>query len=257
MTDTRPIPALSAVMITLNELENLKRSLPSLSFCSEIVILDSGSTDGTVEYARSMGCKVHYREFDHFGAQKAHAVSLASNDWVFNLDADEWVSPELAFEVLNSIRNPDLSGIWIRSRLVFLGRVFRFGRESRVRVLRIFRKSQGRFDEASVHEKIVLTNPGRSILTRNHILHHSHPDLEHYLAKMNRYTTLAAEQLRGRCPRNRAMLQALLFPVKFLQFYLQHLNLLNGWEGFCWSILSSGAYFIKFVKVWRNSPSRL
>jgi glycosyltransferase involved in cell wall biosynthesis len=259
MTESEPNPAptLSAVMITLNELENLKRSLPSLAFCSEIVIVDSGSTDGTIEYAKSMGCKVHYREFDHFGAQKAHAVSMAENDWVFNLDADEWVSPELAREVLASIRDPDLAGIWIHSRLVFLGRVFRFGRESRVRVLRIFRRSQGRFDEASVHEKIVLREPGRSILTRNHILHYSHPDLEHYLAKMNRYTTLAAGPLRERCGRGRAIFQALLFPVKFCQFYLQHLNFLNGWEGFCWSVLSSFAYFTKFVKVWRNTPSRL
>lgn len=252
-----PAPRISAVMITLNELENLKRSIPSLSFCDEIIIVDSGSTDGSIEYARSMGCQVHGRAFDHFGAQKAHAASLARNDWVFNLDADEWVTPELAREIAGLILDSDISGIWIRSRLVFLGREFKFGRESRVRVLRVFRKSQGDFDRASVHEKVVLRHPERTRLTRNHILHHSYPDLEHYLTKMNRYTTLSAERLRGTCGRLRAVFFAAMFPVKFVQFYILHLNFLNGWEGFCWSILSTAAYFIKFVKVWRKPPSRV
>jgi glycosyltransferase involved in cell wall biosynthesis len=250
-------PRISAVLITLNELENLRRSLPSLSFCSEIVIVDSGSTDGTVEFARSMGCKVHHREFDHFGAQKAYAVSLAENDWIFNLDADEWVTPELASEIQEAIQNPALSGIWIRSRLVFLGKIFQHGRESRVRVLRVFRKSCGEFDRASVHEKILLQEPDHSLLTQNHILHHSYPNLEHYLAKMNRYTTLGAERLGPSYGATRAIGMAMLFPLKFVQFYFIHLNFLNGWEGFCWSLLSMSAYFIKFVKVWRNSVSRV
>jgi glycosyltransferase involved in cell wall biosynthesis len=254
---SHPASGISAVMITLNELENLKRSIPSLSFCDEIILVDSGSTDGSLEYARSMGCQVHHRAFDHFGAQKAFATTLAKHDWVFSLDADECVTPGLAQEIRELIRDPGLSGIWIRSRLVFLGREFKFGRESRVRVLRIFRKSRGAFDRASVHEKVVLQDPGASHLTRNHILHHSYPDLEHYLTKMNRYTTLGAERLRASCGRLRAAFFAALFPFKFLQFYFQHLNFLNGWEGFCWSLLSTGAYFIKFVKVWINPRTRV
>ncbi len=234
-------------MIAVNEIENLKRSLPSLSFCDEIVIVDSGSTDGSIEYARSLGCKVYQRDFDRFGSQKSFAVSLATNDWVFNLDADEWVAPALARELKTLIESETLNGIWIRSRLVFLNRIFRFGRESRVRVLRVFRKSAGDFDRASVHEKVVIRNPAETT-TRHHILHHSYPNLELYLQKMNRYTTLGATA-NARMSSVGARVHALLFPVRFLQFYVQQLNFLNGWEGFCWSLLSTHAYFIKYVKI--------
>ncbi len=234
-------------MIVLNEIENLKRSLPSLAFCDEIVIVDSGSTDGSLEYAQSLGCKVYQRDFDRFGSQKSFAVSQATHDWVFNLDADEWVTPGLARELKTLIESKTLNGIWIRSRLVFLKRVFRFGRESRVRVLRVFRKSAGDFDRASVHEKVVIRNPDETT-TRHHILHHSYPNLELYLQKMNRYTTLGATS-NSRMPSTRARLHALLFPIRFLQFYVQQLNFLNGWEGFCWSLLSTLAYFIKYVKI--------
>ena len=238
---------ISAIMIVFNERKNLERSLPSLRFCDEVIVVDSGSTDGSIEYARSLGCTVVHRDFDHFGAQKSYAASLARNDWVFNLDADEWVTPELALEIKNSIQRPDLNAIWIRSRLVFLGRIFQFGRESRVRVLRIFKKTAGDFDRASVHEKVIIPHPS-AITTQNHILHYSYPDLEHYFKKMDRYTTLGAKSLQTHTSRPEALLRALLFPVKFIHFYAIHLNFLNGWQGLWWSGLSTYAYLLKFLK---------
>jgi len=242
---------ISAVMIVLNERKNLERSLPSLRFCDEIIVVDSGSTDGSIEYARSLGCMVVHRDFDHFGAQKSFAASLARNDWVFNLDADEWVTPSLAKEIIGLIQNPSFNSIWIRSRLVFLNREFQYGRESRVRVLRIFKKTAGDFDRASVHEKVIIPHPS-AITTRNHILHYSYPDLEHYFKKMDRYTTLGAKSLKTHTSRPEAMLRALLFPVKFIHFYALHLNFLNGWQGLWWSGLSTYAYLLKFLKTAGN-----
>ena len=250
MTQTNPIP-ISAVVITRNEESNLPRCLRSLSFCDEIVVLDSGSTDRTREIASGVGARVSERPFTRYGEQKSHAASLASHDWVFSLDADEEVTPELAAEIIALIQNPELKGIWIRSRLVFLGRVFRFGRESRVRVLRIFRRSAGDFDRAAVHEKVLLQSGARTVTTRHHIHHFSYPDLAHYFQKMNRYTTLGAENLAGKTGLVRASLHLLLTPFKFLQFYLQHLNILNGLEGLAWSLLSTLAYLLKFTKVIR------
>ncbi|NDG83712.1 MAG: hypothetical protein EBX52_01575 [Proteobacteria bacterium] len=133
----------------------------------------------------------------------------------------------------------------------FLGRVFRFGRESRVRVLRIFKRSAGDFDRAAVHEKVILPDGARTLTTQNHIYHFSYPDLAHYFQKMNRYTTLGAENIAGKTGVVRASLHLLLTPFKFLQFYLQHLNILNGLEGLAWSLLSTFAYFLKFTKVIR------
>lgn len=245
--DTPSAVKISAVMIVLNERENLARSLPSLSFCDEIVVVDSGSTDGSIEYAKSLGCTVVHRDFDRFGSQKAYAASLARNDWVFSLDADEWVTPELAVEINKLIQDPRWNAIWIRSRLVFLGRCFRFGRESRVRVLRIFKRSAGDFDHSSIHEKVILPSPAE-ITTSHHILHYSYPNLSGYFRKMERYTTLGAQALRTRVSKPMALFRAALFPVKFLQFYVFQLNFLNGWQGLCWSGLSAYAYLVKFLK---------
>jgi len=241
------IQKISAVMIVLNERENLTRSIPSLRFCDEIIVVDSGSSDGSVELARQLGCTVVHREFDHFGSQKSHAASLARNDWVFSLDADEEVTPALASEIQSLIQEPNLNSIWIRSRLVFLGRIFRFGRESRVRVLRIFKRSAGDFDRASVHEKVIIPNPSE-VTTRHHILHFSYPDLSHYFKKMNRYTSLGAKRLQPNTSPLEALLRASLFPIKFLQFYILHLNFMNSWQGLAWSALSTYAYLLKFLK---------
>ena len=118
-----------------------------------------------------------------------------------------------------------------------------------MRVLRIFRRSAGDFDRAAVHEKVLLRDDSRTVTTRNHIHHFSYPDLEHYFKKTHRYTTLGAETLAPRTGILRAMLHLLLTPFKFLQFYIQHLNILNGLEGLVWSLLSTFAYLLKFTKV--------
>ena len=247
MPSIPPTP-ITAVVIAKNEEKNLARCLRSLSFCDEIIVVDSGSQDQTQAIARSFGCTVYDHPFTRFGDQKAFAVSKATHDWVLSLDADEEVSESLTQEIKSLIQKPTLNGIWIRSRLVFLGRVFRYGRESKVRVLRVFKRSAGDFDRASVHEKVVLRDPNTAE-TQAWIHHFSYPDLEHYLAKMNRYTTLGAESLSENTPLYKAYFQLSLNPLKFFQFYIQHLNFMNGFEGFCWSMLSTHAHFIKFVKL--------
>jgi glycosyltransferase involved in cell wall biosynthesis len=239
-------PKISAVLIVRNEAEQLKTTLPLLDFCEEIVVVDSGSTDGTRAVAEGFGCLVVEREFTGFGSQKAYAVSLARNDWVLNLDADEKVSPELKGEILRFLGSAsvEVTGFEIRRTLVFLGRRFRFGREANDFVLRLFRKSAGTFDSAEVHEKVRLTR-GRVERGSAPLLHESYPSLESYVAKMNRYTSLGARTQGGS---RWGIFMAALFPFKFVHFYIAHLNLLNGWAGFCWSALSSFAYFVKQLK---------
>ena len=237
-------------MIVKNEIENLQRSLPQLRFCDEILLVDSGSTDGTREFAESMGARVLDRDFDGYGPQKAFAVNAARNDWVINLDADEFLPDALAREIADTVRSavPGLSGIILRRRLVFLGEVFSFGRESRDEVLRVFRKSRGNFNQASVHEEVLLDS-GVTIRARSPLEHRSYSSIAAYLEKMNRYTTLGAQEVRKKHPARSGFLWSLLFPVKFIQFYLLQLNFLNGWAGLSWSVLSATAFFIKYLKV--------
>ena len=237
-------------MIVKNELANLKLTLPQLKFCDEIVIVDSGSTDGSVEFAQSLGARIIQREFDGYGAQKSFAVKAATHDWVFNVDADEFVSEEMANEVISLINNTklNLNGIYIRSQLVFMGRAFWIGRESAVCILRIFKKSEGNFDDSSVHERVRM-KLNSIVCTRSKFKHFSYPTMANYIEKMNRYSTYGAKEVLRKHPNRIGVLWAAGFPIKFLQFYLLQLNFLNGWAGLCWSVLSTFAFFVKYLKV--------
>ncbi len=250
-----PMPAtrtqkISAVLIVKNELHNLKQTLSQLKFCDEIVVVDSGSTDGTIEFAESQGCKVVQRPFDGYGPQKAYAVSLAKHDWIFSVDADEWVPDEMGQEILDLINDQarNLNGIYIRSQLVFLGRSFWIGRESAVCILRIFKKSEGTFDTALVHEKVRI-KLNEIVFTRNRFRHYSYPSIRSYIDKMNRYTTYGAREALEKHPNRSGVCWAALFPFKFIQYYFLQLNVLNGWAGFCWSVLSTFAFFVKYLKL--------
>jgi glycosyltransferase involved in cell wall biosynthesis len=238
------------VLIVKNEKQQLETTLPLLSFCDEIVVVDSGSGDGTADFARQSGCRVIQQPFLGYGAQKAFAVDQARNDWVLNIDADEKVTPDLAREIQEFVKRAgvDDAGLEIPRRLVFMGTEFRFGKESRDRVLRLFRKSCGNFDQAAVHEKVRLVR-GRVHRAGAPLLHESYPSLDAYVSKMNRYTSLGAEELLRTHPRRAALLYAAAFPVKFVQFLIQHGNLLNGRAGWCWSVLSAHAFFVKHLKL--------
>ena len=240
----------SAVLIVKNERAQLETTLPLLRFCDEIVVVDSGSEDGTAAFAADSGCRVIQQEFLGFGAQKAFAVNQAKNDWVLNIDADEKMTPGLESEIRNFVLHaaPEDAGLEIPRRLVFMKTEFRFGRESRDLVLRLFRKSAGNFDQAAVHEKVRLVQ-GRVQWAMAPLLHDSYPSMEAYVSKMNRYTSLGALELLRKHPGRWAFAYAAAFPVKFLQFLLLHGNLLNGRAGWCWSALSAYAFFVKHLKL--------
>lgn len=247
----------SAVLIVKNERAQLETTLPLLRFCDEIVVVDSGSEDGTAAFAADSGCRVIQQEFLGFGVQKAFAVNQARNDWVLNIDADEKVTPGLESEIRSFILNakPEDSGFEIPRRLVFMNTEFRYGRESRDLVLRLFRKSAGNFDQAAVHEKVRLSR-GRVQRGTAPLLHDSYPSMEAYVSKMNRYTSLGAQETLRKHPRRSAFLYAAAFPVKFLQFLLLHGNLLNGQAGWCWSALSAYAFFVKHLKLHELKSSK-
>lgn len=241
-------PRVSAVIITYNEELKIRKTLSQLDWCDEIVIVDSHSTDKTVAICKEFGCKVYSRVFDGFGSQKRFAVAKASNDWVLCIDADEVLTDELVQEIKHElISNKDFAGYSIRMNLVFLNKEFVYGKESVRYFLRLFNKQKGGFSDDKVHERIAVDGPVKKL---NHkIRHYSYTSLNHYLEKVNQYSSYSAD-LAFRKGKNKSMLVVLFsLPFNFIKYYLLELNCLNGHKGFYWSVLSSYHHFVKYIKL--------
>ena len=237
----------SAVLITLNEELNLKRTLLQLSWCDEIIVVDSGSTDNTVQLCRNFGCKVVHRAFDGYGTQKQFAVSLSRNNWILSIDADEVLSDSLVDEIKKEMAAPRAAGYLLPMNLVFLGKEFTFGKESNRFFLRLFNKQLGNFNDRKVHEGIELT--GEKIKFKNKILHYSYKDISQYFKKLNTYSSFGAK-LAFEKGKNKSVFNIVTtIPLNFLKFYILHGNVLNGANGFYWSVFNTYYHLVKYLKI--------
>lgn len=241
---------ISCVIITFNEEDNIADCLESVKWCDEIILVDSGSSDNTINIAESFGAKIHKKEFNGFGEQKRFAVSLAENDWIFNIDADEVVSNELQNNILRryASRTNMPAGFYIHRQLCFIGKKFKYGRESRELLLRLFNKKFGNYNTAKVHENIELK--GTTGKMEGILLHNSYKTIEQYFKKFNDYTTRAAIELYSLKKKRSIVLTFLLFPLYFLKNYFLRRNFLNGQEGLIWAFFSSCYPVVKYLKLW-------
>lgn len=239
----------SAVIITYNEEANIRRTLQKLHWCDEIVIVDSYSTDNTVNICREFNCTVYFKEFEGYGSQKRFAVAQATHNWVLCIDADEVLGDELVQEIiaLPAEEARTHSGFSFRMNLVFLGKEFKHGKESGRYFTRLFNKQQGGFNNDKVHEAIKVNGPVKKL---NHIiLHYSYTSLHQCLEKNNRYSTLSAEMAFSK-GKDKPMAVILLgLPFNFIKYYFLERNILNGVKGFYWSVFSTYYHFSKHVKL--------
>lgn len=245
---------LSVVLITLNEAANLPRTLASVRWANEIVVVDSGSTDGTLEIARQAGAHAYEEPWRGFAPQKNSAIAHAAGDWILSLDADEEVSPELAGELRALLAGePPFAAYRIPRLNHFLGRPLRHGGYWPDPKLRLFRRGAARFEERAVHETMQATSPVGSL--KGHLIHHCYPTLEDYIEHMNRYSTIAAQMLArsGRSPRSLPAFcwNAMLNPAAtFLYNYVFRLGFLDGRAGLLQHLNHSVYIHWKYAKAW-------
>ena len=238
---------LSVVLITHNAAAQLADCLASVAFADEVLVVDSGSSDGTADIAARYGARVVQKEWMGFGPQKQFAVEQAAHDWVLCLDADERVSPELAASLVRALQAPVAPVYRMARRNRFLGRWLRHGEGYPDWSVRLFDRRQARWSDDSVHEKVLFSvTPGT---LQGDLLHESAEDIGRYLEKQNRYTTLAAEELHRRGKRA-GMAELTLSPlVRFIKFYVLRLGFLDGMPGLAHIAVGCMNSFMKYAKL--------
>lgn len=238
---------LSAVVITLNEERRIESCLRSLDWVDEIVVVDGGSQDQTLEIASRYSKKVRQRPFDDFATQKNYAIGLAEGDWIFSIDADEKASDELKQSLLKVVKAGDSrNGFFVRRTNFLFEKPLRFGGQAAERILRVFKKGEGKFEQP-IHEKLIVEGPLGELA--GVLIHQSSGSMEEYLKKLKLYTDFEIQWMaeNGVRPTGLDLYVKPLF--LFLRRYVLQGGFLDGYEGFLYHSLSSFYTFFKYVRL--------
>lgn len=244
MSERQPI---SAVIITLNAAAQLEACLQSLHFCTEIVVVDSGSSDGTQALAERCGARAIHCDWRGFGPQKRFAVEQASHDWVLCVDADEYVSPELQASITSAMAAPRYGAYRFPRCNRFMGRYLRHGEGYPDWSLRLFNRRQAHWSDDAVHEKVVFSGEVGEL--NGDLLHDSAESIESYLDKQNHYTTIAAQAAFASGKRVAAAHLLLSPMIRFIKFYFLRLGFLDGLPGLVHILIGCGNSFAKYAKI--------
>ena len=240
---------LSAVVITHNEERNIVRCLRSLSFCDQVIVVDSFSTDKTTELAGTCGAQVHQRAWRGYADQKNYATSLAKNDWVLSIDADEEVSVALKEEILAAVkRSGNETAYSMPRKTIHSGRWIRFGGWYPNRLVRLYRKSGGAWFGSDVHE--YWKTEGVVGDLQSDLVHYSFDGIADQVERNNQYSTLGATQLKKTGQRFSTFKLLGKTVSKFFETYLLKSGFRDGYPGFIIAVSAAYSVFLKWAKLW-------
>ena len=247
---------ISATVITFNEEDNIAAALESLAWADEIIVVDSESTDRTVEIARRFTDRIYVRAWPGYSAQKNFAARQASFDWIFSLDADERVSEGLASELkkLKRETEPAVAAFEMPRLTFYLGRWIRHSGWYPDHKVRLYNRKAASFEGEFVHESVKVN--GRTERLSGDILHYTVRNASDHHQRIDRYTTLAARELYQKGKRS-TRLSLLISPASaFLRSYIIKLGFLDGAEGVAIARFAAHYVFLKNLKLWEmNSKS--
>lgn len=242
------MPKITALAITLNEEENIKRYVQSLSFADEIIFIDSNSTDATVAIAKELGVTVIQRNFDDFSSQRSFAIQQAKNDWIVFFDLDETISPELGKEIVSMISQNNFVAFYIKSDFFFIGKQIKHGGWQSKKSIKVFNKNLCKYNGDSVHQNIE-TN-GKVGVLKERMAHHGYKNFDHYNNKLNVFSKLEAKTLYQKNIRPN-FYHFFIRPMSFFMGrYLGRFGFLDGKEGFILSYVHTFAVFKRYLLLW-------
>jgi len=243
---------ITVIIPTFNEERNIRECLESVKWADEIFVVDSFSTDRTLEIAHPLATRIVQHEYVNSATQKNWAIPQVTHPWVMIVDADERVTPELRDEVLEILKSDGdgYDGFSIYRINHFLGKRINHCGWNRDDVLRLFRRDMGRYQEREVHANVILN--GRSRHLKNKLVHYTFISMEQFLQKMERYTTWAAGD-RGRITKKVRWCHLTLRPLfRFFRQYVLNLGFLDGIPGLILCILASYSVFLKYAKLYER-----
>jgi glycosyltransferase involved in cell wall biosynthesis len=240
---------ISATIITLNEEQNLAEALGSLDWADEIIVVDSESTDGTVDIARKFTDKVVTQKWLGYAAQKNFATEQASHDWVFNLDADERVTPELAQEIreLKKADRLEEAAFEMPRKVFYLGRWIKHSGWYPDYKIRLYNRTKGRWVGDFVHESVKVEGQVKRL--QGDLLHHTVRNASEHHSRLDRYTALAAQEAFEKGKRASVLEIAFAPLATFMKSYLFKLGFLDGWQGLAIAYFAAYYVFLKQVKL--------
>lgn len=238
---------ISVIVTTFNEEANIKRCLDNLRGFDEIIVVDSFSGDRTLEIARGFPATICQRPYRSAAEQKNWALDRARNDWVLILDADE-KAPDALIREIETLDPTAAEGYWIRRVSDYLGRPIRHCGWQRDKVLRLFRRSKGRYEVKAVHEEVRM--PSRVPVLKEALEHHPYRRIDQHFEKIEEYSTRGAIDYVHRGGRLPLVNMLLHPPFRFLRMYVMQRGVLDGKQGFILCLLSAYGVFLKYAKAW-------
>lgn len=246
--------SLSVVLATFNEEKNIRDCLESVKdIADEIIIVDGGSSDKTIEIAKSIGADVTITDNPQiFHINKQKAIDKATKEWILQLDADERVDADLKNEIDQVLKkdDPDVNGYWLPRKNFFLGRFLKKGGQYPDYTIRLYRKGKGKLPQKNVHEQARVD--GNVGYLHHPLTHIADPSFKRYLLRFNRYTDLMAEELKeaNKGKNLKTAANYLLFSPMwwFVMSYGRHKGFMDSWQGFVFSFFSSARYPVSYIK---------
>ncbi len=247
---TTPTPQavrVSVVIIAFNEADNIVDCLKSAAWADETVVIDSGSTDATADLCRQHGAKLVVTDWPGFGVQKNRAIDAASGDWIFSLDADERITPQLAQEIRSTIEAPRFEVYDVPRRSHFLGKAIAHSGWWPDRTPRLFRRGAARFSTPAVHERLEWSRPIGHL--QQCMLHYGHRRISDVLAKTNAYSSASAQELMARGKRGSVAAALSHASWAFLRAYVLRRGFLDGAIGIVLALSIAETAFYKWLKL--------